>query len=220
MRTALLLISGTTGLFFAVSFALTFFARDYIHRLAQDYVIEKTHKHSDPIVNAAEQAVNVPAIKLILNDEELDVVRAEIAKYREDPRAYIVKLVVGDGRKVVAADKKAPLKERVLQWKQQIREYFDNTLDRLLRDLRIFFGSNLVAATLAFVLAWRGRPERLRILMVASCLLLICMGFGIYMYIDSLSYFRILMGSYMGWWYPVFVGLMFLGMMIGSRKPP
>jgi hypothetical protein len=45
------------------------------------------------------------------------------------------------------------------------------------------------------------------------------MAFGIYMYIDDMSYFRILMGFYMRWWYPALVAMLFLGMVIDFRKP-
>jgi len=215
MRTAILIISGTTGVFFAVSFALTFFARDYITRLAQDYVIDKTRHYSTPIVSAAEQAVNAPGIKRFFNNEQLNVARAEIAKYREDPRQYITKLVAGDGQPpAVPIGPNAPVAEQVFGWKQKIRAYFQLTLDRLLRDLRIFTGSNFVASIIAFAAAWWSRPGRRRGLVTVCGLLLASVVFSSYMYVDEFSYFNILMNSYMGWWYPLILILTFFGLMI------
>jgi len=220
MRTALLIISGTAALFFAASFASTFFARDYITRLAQDFVIDKTRRYSDPLVEIAAQSVEAPGIKLIVNDEQVMVVRAEIAKYRDDPRGYIARLVAGDGQPAVAVGPKAALAERVLGWKQSIREYFQQTLDRLIRDLRIFTGSNLVASVVAFAAAWWSRPGRRRGLMVVCGLLLASVAFSSYMYVDEFSYFKILFNSYMGWWYPVILAMTFLGLMVDYGRSP
>jgi hypothetical protein len=221
MRTALLIISVIASLFFAVSFVLTFFAHGYIKGLAQDYVIDKTRTHAEPLVQIAEQALNARGIQLLLNEEQLQTARREIAAYRDDPRAYIAKLVAGDGRPApaVAPGPNAPFKDQVLHWKVEIRKYFDDTLGRLLRDLRIFFGTNIVAAMLAHWFAWRARGHRSGQLLLLSGLLLASMAFGIYMYIDDMSYFRILMGFYMRWWYPALVAMLFLGMVIDFRKP-
>jgi hypothetical protein len=218
MRTALLIISVIASFFFAVSFVLTFFARDYMTRLAQDYVIDKTRKHVDPLVQIGEQAINARGIELLLNDEQLQIARREIAAYRDDSPAYIARLVAGD-RNPAPPKPAAGFLGEVLRWKVQIREYFDDTLSRLLRDLRIFFGTNVVAGTMAILIALRAKGNRSSQMLLLSGLLLASMAFGIYMYIDNLSYFRILMGSYMGWWYPAIVATLFLGMLVEFPKP-
>lgn len=220
MRTALLVIGGITGLFFATSLALTFFAHDYLKRLAQDFVIDKTIPHSDSVVNLADEAANAPGIKRILKERELLATRNEIAEYREDPRAYVAKIVAGDVLPAVFVGQgpDALVREQVLSWKHRIHEYFDQTMNRLLRDLRIFCGTNLVAALLVFVLSCRASSERRRHLLVLSTLLLMSLAYSIYLFVDSMTYFRILIGSYMRLWYPAVVCTMFLGMMIGDRK--
>ena len=225
MRTALLIISGLAGAFFAVSFVLTFLARDFVTGLAQDFVVDRTQKYADPVVEIADQAVRAPGVKLVLNEEQIQAARKEIAAYRDDSRAYIVKLVAADGNPPVRPPgPNAAVEERVLHWKGKVREYFDTTLARLLRDLRIFFGSNGVAAWIAFAAAWWSRPERQRGLLWICVLLLASVAFSTYMYIDEFSYFKILFNSYMGWWYPFVLALTFLGLMIehgrsGPAKP-
>jgi hypothetical protein len=57
-------------------------------------------------------------------------------------------------------------------------------------------------------------------LIVVCGLLLVSMAFGGYMYVDGLSYFKILFNSYLGWWYPVILATTFMGLMIDYGKSP
>jgi hypothetical protein len=214
MRVAILVLSVCIALFFAVSFGLTFFAKPYITRLAQDFIADKTQRVATPAVDHAEKALGVPRIKLVLDDKAIQTTQREIADYRRDPRAYIIRLMAAEQAPApaVAPDQAVPLKERALHWKAQIREHFERTLDRLLLDLRIFSGSNLVAALLAAWCALRAREKRVHWLIGVAALLLASMAFGIYMYVDSFSYFRILMNIYIGWRYPVVLATTFLAL--------
>src|SRR5262245_24955278 len=185
MRTALLSLSALFVLFFAGSFAITFVASDAITRRAQDFVIDQTQKYADPLVRLAEQGINVPGLDRGLDPIIIETVRREIADYRADQRAYIAKVVADDQLPVARPGKDFLLKDRLLFWKSEIRLYFDRTLNRLLADLRIFFGSNLVAALLTLVCSWQGRADRLPRLMLICGLLLASMAFSTYMYVDS-----------------------------------
>jgi hypothetical protein len=156
----------------------------------------------------------MPGVKLVLDDEQIQTANREVAAYRNDPQGYIANLVAGNPPAAAAPGPKAALKDKVLHWKGRVREYFDKTLDRLLRDLRIFFGSNLAAALAAFALAWGARADRLRGLLLVCGLLLASVAFSTYMYVDGLSYFKILFNSYMGWWYPVVLAVTFLGLLV------
>jgi hypothetical protein len=213
MRTALLSLSALFALFFAVSFALTFFARDAVTRRAEEFVIDRTKAYADPLVGIAEQGIQVPGIDRVLDPRIIETIRREVTEYREDPRAYIAKLV---------ADEQLPAKPgmdrdfqaKLLHWKSEIREYFHKTLNGLLFDLRIFLGSNLVAALAALVCAWRGRADRLPRLLLVCGLLLASVAFSAYMYVDSFSYFRILFNTYVGWWYPAVLGITFLSLVV------
>ncbi|HYE20792.1 MAG TPA: hypothetical protein VEA69_20260, partial [Tepidisphaeraceae bacterium] len=135
--------------------------------------------------------------------------------FQADPGGYVRQLV-GSGRPESAELPAPGVKDRIvgaankLDWKARAREHWDKTLDRLMLDLRIFSGSNLVAALLAGGLAWGATGRRIEHLMLPAIVLLVSVGFGVYMYVDRMSYFRILMGLYLGWTYPVFLALIFL----------
>ena len=76
-----------------------------------------------------------------------------MGEYRTSPRDYIAGLTVRKLPAQVEGRFKNPLVGKITRWKQQIRAYFDKVLLRLIWDLRIFSGSNVVA-TLPFA-EWR-----------------------------------------------------------------
>jgi hypothetical protein len=214
MRLPILIASGCVALFFVVSLALTFFAKGYITGLAQDFVADRIQRFAEPTVEAAELALRAPGIKQVLDDEAIETTRQEIADYRRDPRGYIARLVTGERMPAlaVAPGPDAPLKERVLRWKIRIREHFESTLGRLVGDLRIFCGSNLAAALIAAWCALSARDRQVNWLLGVAGLLLASVAYGAYMYVDGFTYFRILFSTYLGWWYPVVLGITFLGL--------
>jgi hypothetical protein len=214
MRAAILVVSLFVGLFFVVSLLLTFLSRGYITHLAQEFVTVRTQRLAEPAVEIAEQALRAPGIKQVLDDEDIQTTREEIADYRRDPRAYISRLVAGERMPVPAA---APgrdelLRERVLRWKVGIREHFERTMNRLVGDLRIFAGSNLAVALLAAWCALRARGRQVNWLLGVAALLLASVAYGAYMYVDGFTYFRILFSTYLGWWYPAVLAITFLGL--------
>jgi hypothetical protein len=214
MRVAILVASAGVGLFFVASLVMTFFAKEYITAQAQDFVTARTQRFAEPAVEVAEQALQAPAIKQVLDDEAIQTARQEIADYRCDPRGYIARLVAGEQLPMpaVAPGPGAPLRERLLRWKVRIREHFEHTLDRLVWDLRIFAGSNLAAALLAAWCALRATQGHVNWLLGVAGLLLASVAYGAYLYVDGFTYFRILFSTYLGWWYPVLLGITFLGL--------
>jgi hypothetical protein len=222
MRTALLVAGGLLAAAFAAAFGATFFARGHITRLAEDYVIDRTQKYADPLIGLAEEGLRLPGKKPVGRDAEaVEALRADVAEYRRDPRAYITRLVAAGGAPAVAEPgPNAAPKDQLLFWKTEVRAYFEKILDRLLFDLRIFTGSNLAAALAIFGLALAGRRDRLPRLLWAAGLLLLSLAFMTYMYIDELSYFKILLNSYMGWWYPVLLFFTFVGAYVEHGRPP
>jgi hypothetical protein len=107
----------------------------------------------------------------------------------------------------------------VLRWKVAIREHFARTLDRLVRDLRIFCGANLAAALMAAWCALRAGERRVHWLLGIAGLLLASVAYGAYLYVDGFTYFRILFSTYLGWWYPVLLGITFLGLYLEYGRP-
>src|SRR5688500_7011672 len=96
MRVAIVTVGAFVALFFTTALALTFIAKDYITGQAQEFVTVRTQKFADPAVEIAEQALQAPGIKRVLDDEAIETVRREIDDYRRDPRVYIAGLVAGE----------------------------------------------------------------------------------------------------------------------------
>lgn len=210
MRTALialnLLIAAASG----ALFVYTFFARDHVIRLAEDYVIAKTVRHVTPAVEKVEAALKTPLVRLA-PARIRDAVQAEVDSFRRDPHAYIRALVA----KGAAIERpKHRLAEYVMKLKEDIQSYFEDTLASLIRDVRIFAGTNAVAAILAAWMASRARGRwRWRVLAL-STFLLAALGLQAYLFIDGLTFFRIIAGVRVGWSYPLCVVLTFIVLFI------
>lgn len=205
MRTALIALNLLVAAASAGLFAYTFFAREHLTGLAEDYVVTKTVKHVTPAVEALEAALKHPAA-LLAPASIREATRAEVTAFRADPHKYVRELVA----KGAAVEKpKHPLADQVMKWKESTREYFEKTLASLILDFRIFAGTNVVAALLAAWLASRARGRwRWRVL-AASVLLLAALALQIYMFIDGLTFFRIITNARVGWSYPLVVALTF-----------
>jgi hypothetical protein len=230
MPRAVFIVSLLSAAFFAVSFGLTFGARSYVIRHAREYVVVRTEGYATRAVEVAEQGLRVPGARRLMGEERARRVEEEIAEYREGPRAYVERLV---GTR--------PLTAPGSRWgnagvaaagalKEGIRAYADGTLRRLLRDVRIFTGTNVVASVMAAALAyrWRRRPDagaaaadesRVRAREVdlawVGALLLTSVTVNSYQYVNHMTYFRILTNAFLGWWYAAFVAFMFVW--LGSR---
>lgn len=219
MRTALLWVSGLAALVFAAAFLGTFLLRDYLTGLAQEFVIDRTRAYADQVVAAADRAVNVPGVQRFLKADQVDAARLEIAAYRADPRGYIAGLVAGNSPAVTDPGPGAAVADQLLYWKAQVRGHFDRTMDRLMFDLRIFFGTNLAVALVTAACAWRARGRMFVWLVPAAVLLVVSLGFSAYMYVDGFTYFTILTNSYLGWGYPRLLGLVFLFLLLRFGRP-
>ncbi len=220
MRKGMLIANGVVAAFFVCFFAYSFFAQRHIDRLARDFVMAKTQKYAAPIVDVAEEAVKSPIVRRLLNHDQVDAFEREIGEYRSSPRDYIAALTARKIPAQVEGRFKNPLVGKITQWKERIRAYFDKVLLRLMWDLRIFSGSNVVAAALACWLAYRGKEKTSKKLAWMSLLLLVSMGLSVLLYIDSFSFFTILFDAYLGWWYPVLLGIVFLGLYLQYDRAP
>ncbi|MFM7927869.1 MAG: hypothetical protein ACKO9Q_09180, partial [Pirellula sp.] len=102
--------------------------------------------------------------------------------------------------------------EKVASIKTKIRTFYDNTLNSLIRDLRIFSISNLIACLIAFGLAYRSPDEIRKPIVWFSFLMFVAVLYCSYLYIDGLGFFRILFRTHMGWWYAAFLTIMIVAL--------
>ncbi|MGN6546233.1 MAG: hypothetical protein ACTHK7_14360 [Aureliella sp.] len=193
--------------FFACFLAYTFIARQHLDALARAFVTEKTLDYSQPVVELADEALDSPIIHKLLSDEQATAFRNEVADYQNGPGAYIADLT---GQQVLAAPKANPnpLIEKVASIKSKIRTFYDHTLDALIADLRIFSLSNLIAGVIAFALAFCSSSEIRKPIVWFSFLMLVAVLYCSYLYVDDITFFRILFRTHMGWWYPALLCVM------------
>ena len=200
---------------FTAFFAYTFLGRQHIDGMARSFVSAKTEHYARPAVDMASDALQTELAQRLLTKDLKDAIAAEIAEFRTNPTRFILRLTAA------AAPEKPPaflakLSERIYGWKERIRAHYDKVLRRLFTDLRIFAGSNIVAAGIAFACALRSPQDPSLRLKLCSALLLISVGFTAYLYINSFSFFTILFNGYLGWWYPLLLVVIFFRLLIDS----
>ena len=212
MRRWLIIVNATAATFFAIFFLYTFLGHRHVDRLARDFVTERTRAFADPVVDAADEMLRAPGVRRFLSDEQLAAMQLEIANYRGDPARYIDELT---GRRVPAAvnvPANNPIVAGIVRWKERVRDYYNAVLAGLFRDLRIFAGSNVVAALIATWLAVRTEERATGLALWLSFLLLAAIVYCAFLYVDELSFFKIMFNLYMGWSYPALLALTFLGL--------
>jgi hypothetical protein len=225
MRRFLLISNAVVALGFAAFFAYTFLGRSHIDGMARTFVTAKTLKFATPVVELAAQALQSDLAQRLLTNGQRDALSAEIAEFRSQPGLCIQRLTSAKSLEkppVVAAK----ISGKFHEWKERIRAHFNNVLGRLFTDLRIFSGSNVIAACIAFLWALRSERETTIWLRLCSLLLLLSTAFAAYLYIDSLSFFTILFNCYLGWTYPAILVFFFAWMFFDSgihlpeERPP
>jgi hypothetical protein len=213
MRKTTLMLNSFVVVFFFCFLAYTFIARQHLDSLARGFVTEKTLDYSKPVVEIAEEAIDSPWVKRVLTDEQATAIRNEIADYRNDPSGYVSVLT---RQHVLAApmENAGPLVETAASIKKKVRLFYDNTLNALIADLRIFSLSNLIAGLVAFVLAYRSLSEIHKPIVWFSFLMFVAVLYCSYMYVDGLTFFRVLFRTHMGWWYAALLCVMIVALYV------
>jgi hypothetical protein len=211
MRKTTLVLNAIVIVFFVSFLAYTLIARQHLEALSRDFVTEKTLAYSRPIVEVANESLDSPLVKKFLSDDQSTAIRNEIAQYRNDPAEYVAD-VTGKHVLDVPQRNENPLLEKVASLKNKIRTFYDNTLNALVRDLRIFSISNLFAALIAFGLAYRSSEKIRKSIVWFSFLMFVAVLYSSYMYIDGLGFFRILFRTHMGWWYAATLSVMIVAL--------
>lgn len=206
LRSTTLVLNSIVVVFFVGFLAYTLVAREHLNSLARAFVTEKTVEYSRPLVKAAEDALDAPdAAKMVprLVDK---AIRQELAEYWQDPKAYVADLTRPKARETKAAAPHPllnPLLEKIAAIKDKVRAFYDSTLEALVVDLRIFACSNLAAGLIAFTLAWRSSDPIRRPIVWFSCLMFVAVVYSSWLYVDDLTFFRILLRAHLGWGYAV-----------------
>ncbi len=211
MRKTTLALNSIVVVFFISFLAYTFFARQHLDSLARDFVTEKTLAYSKPVVEVADEALDSPFVKKFLSDDQETAIRHEIADYRNDPSVYIADLTRQQVRDAPMGNAN-PLIQKAASIKNKIRTFYDDTLNDLIADLRIFSFSNLIAGLIALGLAYRSESDIRKPIVWFSFLMFVAVLYCSYLYIDELTFFRILFGTHMGWWYAALLCVMMVAL--------
>jgi hypothetical protein len=211
MRTTALVLNAMVVVFFAGFLCYTLIAREHLDGLARGFVTEKTIVYSQPVVELADQSLDSAVVTKLLSDEQIAAMRREIAEYRRDAAGYIADLT-RRGVRVGPVVNANPLVAKVAAVKERIRTFYDETLDALIDDLRIFATSNLIAGAVAFVLAFRSGADIRKSTVGFSWLMFAAVLYCAFMYVDDLTFFRILFRMHLGWWYAVGLGAVMVGL--------
>lgn len=217
MRTITMTLNLIVAVFFAVFLSYTFVARQHLDSMARGFVTEKTLHYSEPFVAITDESLDSPVVKKLLSAEQSTAIRLEITEYRNDPAGYIADLT---RQKILAANPRNlnPLLQKVGSIKERIRLFYDNTLIALIGDLRIFSISNLCASLIAFGLAYWSCKSIQKSLVWFSFLMFVTVLYGSYLYVNNLTFFRILFRTHMGWWYPLFMCVTLAGLYLDYRR--
>ncbi len=217
MRTTTIVLNSIVVVFFAGFLTYTFAARSHLDALARNFVTEKTIHYSRPIVEVADDALKTPLARKLLSKEQTTTLRNEITDYQNNPQSYISDLTRQEAHNVPPPNAN-PLLEKVASFKAKIRTFYENTLNALITDLRIFSASNLIAGLIALGLAYRSSAEIRKPQVWFSFLMLVATLYCSSIYINDLTFFRILFQAHMGWWYAVFLGLVTTGLFLDCGR--
>ena len=182
--------------------ACTFFAKQHLTNHARAFVSERTLAYSKPTVEWVEKGLESPLAGKLLSPEKKQAIEVELARYHRDPAEYIASIT---NHEVGGSDSAGAGK--VEQFKQKIRNYYQSTLEELVIDLRIFTGSNIVAGLVALVLLLSRHFRGVRQVEIFSLFIFASVAVSTCMYLDGLSFFRILFKWHLGWSYPGGVAL-------------
>lgn len=185
----------------SVLFACTFFAEERIAEHARDFVTAKTLAYSRPAIELIEQFTASPVASKLLTAENRLAIEGEVARYHLSPPEYIATLTAENGEPHLRSEP-----GKIGRFKNRVREYYQSTLRALVRDLRLFTGSNIAAGLSGIFLLSTARMGSSRQLQIFSLAVFASVVISSYMYVDGLSFFRILFKWHMGWSYPVTIG--------------
>ena len=202
----------------ALSIALlvsTFAAKGIITSKARSIAVEKSRVASDPLAAKLEETLDRPVIGQAIRGQVRERLEAELASYRDSPDAWLLRLAEGGADR--AKDFDFPEIENPLARKavdviakgvSGLKGHLEQSYRDLIGDIRLFAATNIVAFGIAAWLTWIARTPRSRHWLLAySGLMLVVFVISISSYLDQNWTWTILTGSYMGWAYPVILGI-------------
>ncbi len=187
-------------------FVATFFAQGFIVETAKNHALDATRGKLEPVVRFLEK----PALAIALPSALEKRLENELTEYRQDPDGWLLR--VADGSKDHAKTRldfsgvRNPLARKALDSIDRkvsgAREHFSRSYANLIRDVRIFCGTNAAAFLAAAWLLWVARTKTTRHWLGAwSVVLMIGTTTGVWMYVNQDWWRSVLFNDYYGWSY-------------------
>ena len=205
----------------ALSIALlvsTYSAKSLIVSTAKDMAVEKSKGYADPIAEKLRETLDRPVIGKLIPDNVRGRLEKELNDYETSAEDWLKRLAAGGVNRAKEFDFpeiQNPLARKAVDALNgkvsEVRSRLDATYDGLIRDLRLFAITNLVAFLLAAVLCLLARTPRSRHWLLAySFMMLGTAVVSIAFYVGQNWIWNILRNDYLGWQYPVVVGVVAL----------
>jgi hypothetical protein len=201
----------------ALSIALlvsTYSAKSLIVSTAKDMAVEKSRGYADPIAEKLRDTLDRPVIGKLIPGNVRERLEKELRDYEASAETWLKRLAAGGVNRAKEFDFpeiQNPLARKAIDALKgkvsDVRSRLDATYQGLIRDLRLFAITNLVAFLLAAVLCLLARTPRSRHWLIAySFMMLGSAVVSIAFYVGQNWIWNILRNDYLGWQYPVVVG--------------
>jgi hypothetical protein len=196
----------------------TYSAKSIIVSKAKDMAVEKSKGYADPVAEKLRETLDRPVIGKLIPDNVRGRLEKELTDYEASAEDWLKRLAAGGVNRAKEFDFpeiQNPLARRAVDALKgkvsDVKGRLDATYDGLIRDLRLFSITNLVAFLLAAVLCLLARTPRSRHWLLAySFMMLGSAVVSIAFYIGQNWIWNILRNDYLGWQYPVVVGVVAL----------
>lgn len=199
LRKISLLLNSLVVVLSLLFFSYTFFAKAHLVEHTRAFVTEKTLAHSKPLVELMRAGLDAPLAQKLVSEKIRSQIAGELDFYDTDPIKYVTKLTSENAPSFGTG--------KIAKFKASVHAYYQSTLAALVRDLRIFSGSNLVASIFALWLLLKGKIESECKVVTFSFVVFAAVAYSSYSYIEGVSFLRILFKTHLGWWYPVGMAL-------------
>ncbi|WP_193214456.1 hypothetical protein [Luteolibacter marinus] len=193
----------------------TFLAKGVIISAAQRTAVEKTRSLSDPLAIRLKETLDSPTLGKVIRGKTRERLEKELADYQASPDRWLDALVNGGAERAKAFEfpeiRNAIARksvDAVAKGVAGLKDHMENSYRSLVFDIRLFFGTNVVAFLIAARLAWLARTPRTRHwLLPFSWLMLLMTAISIFLYTGQNWTWSLLSGNYIGWGYPLILGM-------------
>jgi len=195
------------AILFSVALTMSFTESEKIKEDSRVLVTEKVILMIESRIDLAEEVVNSKKAQSMLADHQIEVIRAEVSSFRENPEKYVIQMTQ-DESEVTNSNHSSnnplvkALLEKVFGWKKGVKKHIERAYSNLLTDIRIFCATNIIGLFLAALVLFK-RREFGKYAVAASSILTGVIALSAFSYLDQSWLFSILLNRFSGYSYPV-----------------